>query len=962
MELNELLQKAAERIKTLKDKLAEYEAEDGTIAIISTACRFPGGSNTPEKFWQTLMEGHHPIQLVSPERWPEEAISTEIRQKYPGTQWAGLMSDIDKFDADFFGIGAVEAESMDPQQRLLLEVSWEAFERAGLSAKKLSGSSTGVFIGMVGLDYKDRVEDERNRKLDLYAATGNALCTTSGRLSYVFGLEGPSLSVETACSSSLVALHQACHSLRAKDCNLALVGASNIIISPKAMSLIGVTGALAPEGKCRTFDSLASGFVRSEGCGVILLKRLSDAERDKDRILAIIRGSSINQDGRSIGFTAPNVLSQQRLLRDALDKANLTSSHISYIEAHGTGTSLGDPIETEAIKAVFGDREKDKPCILGSVKSNIGHLEAAAGIAGLIKLTLMFEHEKIPAQLHFNKLNPYISLDSKKFLIPTHELPWKRGEPVRYAGISSFGFSGTNVHVILEEGLSPQLETENPQNPQEELLVLSARTPKAVLDLANRYMKALQNPNELQKLQLSDISYSAAVKRTHYEYRIGVTGKTHAELVQKFSSLKLADVAKTKMTNTNLVFLFQGKQAAWIDMAEMLFYSERRFQEKLKECDAYFMDVTGFSLLEKFKQQSLELKETDAALSEILANFIKLSYADLLTFWGVVPKAVVGDGNGVFIAGYICQALDFQQTVKALIRTSRCYAEMRLESSIDLNLILDALKLSDNSIQLVCPQNKHVTAQNGWKLEEYETSELIDVLTDLNETESEGCVLMDFSFGSEAVSMNTLGGKLLKVFQSHKDPREATLHLLGKLYCHSSSINFENIMTHGQGWDLLPTYPWQHESYWIPAFYEKRVSDSPSVSEKNIENANKEIPVGPVNLKEVIISTIASILGIPVERVRTEQHLFEIGIDSISAMRFINQMQKEHSVVVSLPDLLREGSIDKLVAWLEMNPEAENTNPRESENNVSNSDFSFVDEMSESDAQALEELLRMEAI
>jgi myxalamid-type polyketide synthase MxaE and MxaD len=437
---------ALRSVRSERDELLRVKGE--SIAVVGMACRFPGGGVDPAAFWRAICEGVDAVRDMGPERWPESAIPEDR----PGARYAGLLDAVDGFDAPFFGISPREAESLDPQQRLLLEVAWEALESAGLRPDLLEGSRTGVFVGLTMLDYQRRVLEGRADDYDIYCATGNMLATAAGRLSYTLGLQGPAVALDTACSSSLVTVHLACQSLRSGESDLALAGGVNLLLSPATMALAAAMQALSPDGRCKTFDARANGFVRGEGCGLLALKRLSDAQRDGDPILAQIRGSAVNQDGRSTGLTTPIVLAQEALLRQALESARLTPDDIGYVEMHGTGTPLGDPIEADALERVFGRSRADgSPCALGALKTNIGHLESAAGVASLIKAILVLRNGLVPKNLHFRALNPRISLEGTRFVFPTENMPLKRGEKPLCAGVSSFGISGTNAHVILEE-------------------------------------------------------------------------------------------------------------------------------------------------------------------------------------------------------------------------------------------------------------------------------------------------------------------------------------------------------------------------------------------------------------------------------------------------------------------------------------------------------------------------------
>ncbi|WAS96618.1 type I polyketide synthase [Nannocystis punicea] len=448
----QLLQRLREATLALRDTLDERDAllaaRSEPIAVVGVGCRFPGGADDPARFWELLRDGRDAIGPLAP-RW--QVVGGQPGPAAP--RWAGLLTGaIDGFDPSFFGISPREAAALDPQQRLLLEVGWEALEDAGIPPHVLKGSRTGVFVGATNLDYAALLARLPPAQQDAYTITGNLLSVAAGRLSYTWGLQGPCMTIDTVCSSSLVAVHLACQSLRAGESDLALAGGVNLILAPESMDGVSRTQALAPDGRCKTFDALANGFARGEGCGVVALKRLRDAKRAGDPILAVIRGSAVNQDGASTGLTAPNVRAQEAMLRDALANAHVAAEDIGFVETHGTGTSLGDPIEVEALRAVLGAPRADgSRCLLGAVKTNLGHLEAAAGIAGLIKTILALQHESIPPNLHFRATNPRIRLEDSALALATAQAPWPRGGRPRVAGVSAFGLSGTNAHVILEE-------------------------------------------------------------------------------------------------------------------------------------------------------------------------------------------------------------------------------------------------------------------------------------------------------------------------------------------------------------------------------------------------------------------------------------------------------------------------------------------------------------------------------
>lgn len=448
------VKRALIEIEEMESKLGAIErASKEPIAIVGMGCRFPGGANSPESYWELLKQGVDCITEIPRDRWDIDSLY-DPDPDAPGkmsTRWGGFISEIDKFDAAFFGITPPEARKMDPQQRLLLEVAWEALEDAGQTMDGLAGSETGVYVGICANDYAWLVLSDRD-SIDPYVGMGNSHSVVAGRLSYQLNLRGPSIAIDTACSSSLAAVHYACQALRTRECNLALAAGVNLMLSPEVSIFLSKMGMMAPDGRCKTFDAQADGFVRGEGCGVVVLKRVSDAMADGDRILALIRGTAVNQDGRSASLTAPNVLSQQAVIRRALKNSGVAPADVTYVEAHGTGTSLGDPIEIEALIEVYGGSRSDaRSCSIGSVKTNLGHLEGAAGIAGLMKVVLALQNEMIPRHLNFHDLNPNISLEHTGLVIPTQGLAWSSGVGSRFGAVSSFGWAGTNVHAVLEE-------------------------------------------------------------------------------------------------------------------------------------------------------------------------------------------------------------------------------------------------------------------------------------------------------------------------------------------------------------------------------------------------------------------------------------------------------------------------------------------------------------------------------
>ncbi|MER7468641.1 beta-ketoacyl synthase N-terminal-like domain-containing protein, partial [Streptomyces sp. NPDC097981] len=523
-------------VETEKELNAERASRTEPIAVLSMACRLPGGIDTPEGFWELLASGGDAVGGL-PSRWDSLGVydpdPEAVGKSY--SREGGFIDGAEGFDAPFFGIAPREALSMDPQQRLILETSWEALERAGVRPDSLSESRTGVYLGTMSSDYGNQQGHDLNA-LDGYS-TGNASSVVSGRVSYTLGLQGPAVTVDTACSSSLVSIHLAVQALRQGECELALAGGVTVMSTPALFVEFSRLKGMAADGRCKSFSASADGAGWAEGAGVIVLKKLSAAQRDGDPILAVIRGSAVNQDGRSQGLTAPNGPSQQRVIHDALEAARLTPADIDAIEAHGTGTPLGDPIEAGALAEVFGpDRAANRPVYLGSSKSNIGHAQAAAGVIGVIKMVLALEHGVLPKTLHAEEPSPHIEWKSSGIELLNEARAWERGaERTRRAGVSSFGLSGTNAHVVLEEPpTATQAPSAKPTGAAPLPVVVSGRDEAALREQAGRWADWLSSGRT--ELPLADVAVTAARHRSHFESRASVVAADSAGLVEALRS------------------------------------------------------------------------------------------------------------------------------------------------------------------------------------------------------------------------------------------------------------------------------------------------------------------------------------------------------------------------------------------------------------------------------------------
>ncbi|MEG5059108.1 type I polyketide synthase [Microcoleus sp. A2-C5] len=682
-------QQVLQTIKEMRNRLEALNREKTEpIAIIGLGCRFPGNANNPGKFWSLMHAGIDAVGEVPPGRWNVDAYY-DPNPEIPGktyTKQGGFLQQVDQFDPLFFGISPREAASLDPQQRLLLEVTWEALENAGQTPTKLRHSQTGVYVGICTDDYSQRFMNLENlSSIDAHSGTGNARSMAVGRISHFLGLQGPNIQLDTACSSSLVTVHLACQSLRLKECDLALAGGVNLILWP--LSTIGrcLLKALAPDGRCKTFDAAADGYGQGEGCGMIVLKRLSDAITDGDAILAVIRGSAINHDGPSSGLTVPNKMAQKEVMQQALHNAKVEPHHVSYVEAHGTGTSLGDPIELESLAAVYGkNRPINQPLVVGSVKTNFGHLEAAAGISGLIKIVLSLQHQEIPPHLHLKTPNPHIPWHQLPLVIPTSAIPWLRGNQPRIAGISAFGISGTNVHMILEE--APEtVKKEKFLEPGFHLLTLSAKTQKALEELTIDYANHLQNH---PVLELGDICFTANAGRSHFNHRWAVIASNKAELTTKLKNLaagqEVTGVFSSQISShtgsPKLAFLFTGQGSQFVNMGWQLYQTQPTFRKALEQCDEILRPYLELPLLE-ILYPTVETNHGRSLLDQTTytqpALFaIEYALAQLWQSWGIKPDVVMGHSVGEYVAATVAGVFSLKEGLKLVATRGRLMQQL----------------------------------------------------------------------------------------------------------------------------------------------------------------------------------------------------------------------------------------------------------------------------------------------
>ena len=676
---------------------------DEPIAIVAVACRFPGAPD-PEAFWEVLSGGVDAIREVPDDRFDIDEFY-DPDPETPGkiySRFGGFLDEIDGFDPEFFGISPREAVWIDPQQRLMLETAWEGLERAGYSPGALRGSRSGIFVGVGANEYSHLLSADSVEKIEPHFITGNALNAISGRVAFALGLEGPAVAVDTACSSSLVAVHQACQALHSGDCDLALAGGVNVLLSPVSIIAASRARMLSPVGRCKTFDASADGYVRSEGCGILVLKRMSNALRDGDRVCAVIRGSAVNQDGASSGLTVPNGGAQQRLITAALARAGLAGGDVDYLEAHGTGTALGDPIEVQAAGAAYGAaRDADRPLLIGSVKTNIGHLEAASGVAGLIKVVLSLQHEVLPRSLHFEAPSPHIPWDSLPVRVVDKAIPWQANGRPRRAGISSFGFTGTNAHVLIEEApprsatadeystgdiLSDVTVVSEPDAQDEpvDVLPLSARSPQALVALAERYGEWL---NGHPKVDIADVCFTAGAGRSHFEHRAALV----VDSVQGAREV-LAELAENRMRpgvvrgecadRPTAAWLFTGQGSQYPGMARELFDAEPVFADTVTRCAEAVNGMLSHPLLEVLFATNRDagagagkaLRHTSFAQPALFA--VEMGLARLWQSWGVEPDVVLGHSVGQYAAACVAGVFSLEDGARLMAERGRLFGSL----------------------------------------------------------------------------------------------------------------------------------------------------------------------------------------------------------------------------------------------------------------------------------------------
>jgi 8-amino-7-oxononanoate synthase len=920
------------------------------IAIVGIGCRFPQASH-PQAFWQLLQEGGDAITEVPKSRWDAEAIyDPDLTQpNKTNTRWGGFLDQIDRFDPQFFGISPREAVSMDPQQRLLLEVAWESLEDAGQIPERLAGSQTGVFVGIGTHDYS--VLLWQNPVNDPYATTGTGNCIAANRISYVFDLKGPSLAIDTACSSSLVAVHLACQSLWCQESTLALAGGVNVLLLSSAMIGFAKSGLMAADGRCKTFDAAADGYVRSEGAGMVVLKPLTQAQVDGDRIYAVIRGSAVNQDGRSNGLTAPNPQSQAAVLRTAYRQAKVSPGQVQYVEVQGTGTQLGDAMELKALASVVSeDRQPEDDCIVGSVKTNIGHAETASGIAGLIKVALSLKYQQIPPNLHFHQPSPYIDFNKLPFRVQSTLTAWPKRHssrdgkrsPRSLAGVSAFGFGGTNAHIVLEA--APQQKNKRSKSSQgkssqrrgmqrSHLLTLSAKTPAALQALAASYYAFLGNAIDGNaESELADLCFTVNARRSHFNHRLALVASSKAQLREQLSAfvtgngtnLTQGQIAPRK--SPSIAFFFTGEES--VEWGQQFYQTQPVFREAIDRCNEILLPDLKKPLLEVLFSPDATIASTPHCSDQITLKpavfALEYALAQLWISWGIKPLMVMGQGVGEYTAACIAGVFSLEDGLRLVLRQSEQSTKQDVEQ--DIAAIATTITYHHPQLELISGTTGEtitdvVATSDYWCQLIQQSMQFTQAVTSIQSitalSQPGHRVLIEIGLKPTSAETST------ELHSDHwSDPEHLwlasldseqsdwqILQSLAALYVRGVSIDWAGFYQDACQVVPLPTYPFQRDRFWWDNSGSNDESErSQPQTDQTIHLLTFQAPGVDDWLSQISIqirAQIAKVLGFSApELVDLQQDFADLGMNSLMATELVNAIQSMLGYSISSSALL----------------------------------------------------------
>ncbi len=935
------MQRAVYALKETQARLDALKRQrEEPIAIVGMSCRFPGRVHDPASFWQLLCDGVDAIRETPSDRWDVDAFY-DPDPMAPGkmnTRWGGFLDHIDEFDNHFFGISDREAARIDPQHRMLLEVAWEALEDAGIPPSTLRGSRAGVYIGISVSEYGALLAGDICTT-DAHVGTGTSHCIAANRISFTFDFSGPSVALDTACSSSLVATHLACQSIRNGEASMALAGGVNLILSPLSTINLTKSGFSAVDGRVRAFDASATGYVRGEGAGIVVLKPLSAALENSDPIYAVIRGSAVNQNGCNIGISAPSRVAQENVLRQAYSEAKVPPVRIRFVETQGTGTPIGDAIEATALGSVLGkDRPAGERCLIGSVKTNIGHLEAAAGVASLMKAALSLKHQRIPPNLHFETPNPDIDFDELRLKVSQRVENWPESEHARSAGVSAFGFGGSNAHVVLEEPpQSNRLSRRGEDGGRHRhLLLLSARTERALEALAQRYVDYLKD----DALAWSDVCYTAAVRRDHHDCRLAISAASHQEALDLLAAFLANDVRPGVFSGRRphgrgpkIAFVYHGLAEHWASFCRKIDETPKVFRESVNEVDVELERIAGWSLKSVLAETS---RWKDPAYAVPCVVTLELALSNWWHLLGITPDAVLGQRVGELSAACVAGILGVDEALGEAVALGR-------GASASEATKYRSAKLPFISAQDGRPHDGPDLSSAHWRSCLVESNELAAGIDRLRHRKVEVCMevgpealvtQLEERIGTEDKSIaiaSTLG--LSGV--AHDTLQNA----LGILYAAGCLLRWNHLSPSDGRCVRLPTYPWQRQRLWVdcenplmkPLISHVDIPRESQLAESGDGHRTTEAHTEEVSvrsrpelntpnvaprtpLEKAMVQEWREVLKI--EGIGIHDNFFELGGDSLQVTILLNRLQEHLGEVVPLFILFRVQTIEELASYL----------------------------------------------